>query len=359
MIAFSIIHLFFLPEPFYKLLTFLTYVVLISAGMVVWCLFVFFLWFLLQKKQQVNLCLEVENRGNIDTSMQMRVELGDLAKKVKVLWWVNNQRQQYKNIEQISFKEELITVSVKPVTSQAEQRSQEQKEEQKKKVKQPGVKEEAARKFGLVKSMAQALASISSALAAILPKPLKGPFRDFANRIQKTQSNASQILSEPDRLATSGRQMQANVKRLKNPSGISQTTKSSSAQSKSGNLQETRQIVSPVEMKVRQRVTQTIQVIETRLLNPAEKIIYRVVIRPKNPFSRLEGHYQIISQPLEYVDYPSYNEIQPQILRGVLHVKSLSVVQVVLFIFLCVFVLTVNFVLALMAAGWMRGFFPS
>ena len=349
--AFSTLSLFTLPAPFDRILVVLLYLIIISVAILVWCLFILLLWSLYTKNRQVAYMIEMENRGNVETPLQIKIEMGDLKKHVKPSWWLGSQRLKPKTIQQYSFKEEIIAA---PAAKETGKKSPEKKPEDKK----PGIKEKADQKFDLFKTMALAVASISSTLGTLLPGPLKGPFKDFADSIMKTQSRASQVMSQPDRLTNSGQQMKTNLKRLKNPAGARPTTKTSAAESRQETGKTSTQATIQTEQKVRHRITQNIQVFETRLLNPAERLIYRLVLRPNNPFPRLSGTFEITSQQLEYDDLPSYQEVLPVSLTGKLDIKPLHLGFVFLFFFASVFVLAANLGIALLAAGWLKGFIP-
>jgi hypothetical protein len=342
----------------WDILTILLYVVAISAAVMIWCLCVLLLWLLYQRKQEVSFTIQMENTGNVETPLQVKVDLGKLAKGVKVFWWTNNQRQRTKSIPLVSFVDEVLPPSAKPAPVVTPAPAQKKSEKQKKE--SPGVKDKAEEKFGMLKGVAYAVASISSGLATILPGPLKKPFKALATNIQRTQSNASQVMSEPERLATSGRQMKANVKRLKNPGGAPKPGQASSSQAAANPTVAASSVqqVGQVERRVRRKITRTIQVIETRLLNPAEKVIYRLVFRPNNPFARWAGPFAISSQQLEYDDFPSYNEIKPRLLEGNLEIRRMSAVFIVLFLFVCLFILVFNMWCSLALVQWLRGFLP-
>jgi hypothetical protein len=349
-----------LPFSLNDVLLVLLYVVTVSAAIIIWCLFVILLWSIYQRKRQASFLIEMENRGNVDTPLQFNIELGDLAKKVKASWWTDNKRQSPKSIQQVSFEEEIVPAESAPPSAAAPSPSNDKKKEEKKK-KTEETKKKAKEKAGVFKGILQAVASLSSGLAAILPGDLKKPFKALASSIQKTQSSATYVMSEPERLAASGKQMQANVRRLKNPTGPQYQKKpgqTTSAQAATGAKGATTPVAVQTTTKVRRRITKTIQLIETRLLNPAEKVVYKLILRPNNPFGRLSGLFSITSLPLEYDDFPSYNKIMPQSLTGNLEIKRISAGLIVLFVFTCLFILALTVGGAVAMAGWLRIFLP-
>jgi len=168
-------------------------------------------------------------------------------------------------------------------------------------------------------------------------------------------------MNEPDRLAATGRQVQSNVKRLKNPTGpyiqkLGKPASSSQTAAVGGATSSTAAV--PTAKKVRHIIIKTIQMVETRLLNPAEKIIYTLIFKPNNPFISINGAFTVLSQQLEYDDFPSYNEIKPQSLTGELEIRRVAAGFIVLFVIACFILLVFAVGASLLAAGWLKGFLP-
>ncbi len=157
-------------------------------------------WRLLQKRKQVSLPVYLENRSNLEAAFWLSARFGRLEKRFQPIWMDTERPLELKRVEK--------TVLVEPTP---------QKSKAKGKKSRPGdaLKTSARQKISVVRTIAGAIAGISSALAAVLPKSIKGPFQEVANTIRSGQNAANNAMEKPKQLAASGEQLKFSAGRLK------------------------------------------------------------------------------------------------------------------------------------------------
>ncbi|HEX2981250.1 MAG TPA: hypothetical protein VHO48_13355 [Anaerolineaceae bacterium] len=311
--------------------------VVVFLAVLFWAVCLFLAWRFLQKKQETIVPLRLSSASNLATVYQLRVELGDLRKKIKVACTANHRRLPVKTIQEI----QAITETLPAYPAKTTGTGAANKPDLRGNVKAAGQKAQEINTF------ANLIASICAGIAAILPGALKTPFRDIANTIRQGQQSVRDVTDEPERIAASARSVKGSVKRLEKTTGMpaasSQNSPADAAQA--------------AEPEIAQRiVTQAVQVIETYPVNPGESQVCRLAFQPRNPLRSYAGDYQIFSQPVELADFPSAGAIKAQSLTSALQVKAAPVIYSITAGVICVGILVFNTWWALLLIQWLLEF---
>lgn len=259
------------------------------VALVLWAGCAWRIWLHLRKKQQAVYPLRLISRSNCPAQYQMQIELGTLGKEVQAFWELQGKRLPGGNRKQYSYVQEAlpprqaIHSSSKPSKRPAALKNE---------------KKKAGQTVQKVSMIANLAASISGALAGLLPGAAKAPFRKFNDAIRGQQQKVSAAKAEVNHLQSSTRALSHDVKRLEEATGVKTDGMKASAESEP-----------LVEESGLRLVVTEIPVTETADIQPGESQICHLIIRPKNPLRSLQGSLMVSTQPVEKKEYPLYGAL--------------------------------------------------
>ncbi len=273
----------------------------VLAASALWIYLLLLGWRWLQRKFAQTLALKLSSQGNLAMPFQLRVELNGLEKKVRLVWLQDGEPLKFTTIQKTTYVDEVLPAS-QPKGKPAQKAK-------------PAKKNALGQEYQKVNKFANLLASIASTLAALLPGPLKGPLASFAGTIRKEQAALGQVKADKDRVTSSARMLDSNVKQLGNAAGKKKTVKP--------RAQESAEVSTGLpEGLSRRLIAQEIPVVFTRPLEPRESSQCKLVILPRAPFRGLSGDLLICALPVEQKESPAYGVLQDQALPGKVEIKA-------------------------------------
>ncbi len=312
---------------------------LIGCGLIVlaalgaWVYSMFLGWRGLQRKVQQTLALKLSSVSNLDTPFQLRVELNGLEKKVRLIWLQDGARLKWTTIQKATYIEEAL-----PAPSPKGKSAPRAKNPKKDAVMQ---------EYQKVNKFANLLASIASTLASLLPGTLKEPFAQFAASIRKEQQAVGKVKADKDRMTSSAKMLDNNVKQLGKQNGKKNGRAGADGAASGGS--------GVPETLSRRLIAHEIPVVFTRPLEPRETSRCSLIVQPRVPFRALSGDCRIASLPVEQKEYPAFGVLKDRVLRGRVELKAPTFIYMALFGLLCVVSLAVNSAWCLYVVQWLSG----
>ncbi len=306
----------------------------VLVALALWVLSMALGWRGLQRKCQQTLALKLSSESNLATPFQLRVEMNGLEKKVRLIWLQDGERLKFTIIQKATYIEEALPPVVAP-----------QKGKQPRQAK-PAKKSAIEQEYQKVSKFANLLASIASTLASLLPGSLKGPFANFAASIRKEQQAVGQVKADKDRVTSSAKMLDSNVKQLGSAAGKKKTTQPGAKEASGGGGGFS-------EGTSRRLIAHQIRVVFTRPLEPREISQCTLIIRPRAPFRDLTGDCQIAGLPVEAKEFPAFGVLKNQVLNGRVDIKAPASIYLALYGLLCAASLTANAVWCFYVVQWL------
>lgn len=287
-------------------------------------------WFGLRRKQQAAYSMQLGSESNLETAFELKVNLDGLEKKVIPFWLQDGRKLVPKTIKHYSYVEEVLPAPVpakKPFLKKKSSKAQDQ------------VKEG----YQKVNGIANLVANISGALASLLPGSLKKPFRAINDSIRQEQKSVSRVKGEADRVKSTTRSLDSNVKRLGKTTGVNPAVKSE-GEANSEKERGRRLVVSEVKM------------VETQAFQPGQTSTLTLILRPRNPLKLLVGKFLLTSRPVEVKEFPIYGRDPAQTLSGEVNIRRLPTIYLFLFAAFCAGALALNAWWGLLSIQWLLQF---
>ncbi len=313
---------------------------LIGCGLVILAALAIFIfsmvlgWRGLQRKCAQTLALKLSSQSNLPVSYRLRVELNGLEQKVRLVWRQDDQRLKFTTFQKTTYVEEALSAPKSP----AGKRKPKPK---------GGGKTAVEQEYQKVNKFANLLASIASTLASLLPGPLKGPFSSFAGTIRKEQAAVGQVKADKDRVTSSTKMLDSNIKQLGKVTGQQKNVQ------QPGGKEATGESAAFPEGLSRRLIAHSIPVVFTRPLEPQEISYCELQILPRLPFRSLSGDCQITSLPVEQKEFPAYGVLEQSALPGRVEIKAPAWFYPALYGLLGIASLTVNFTWCAYVVRWL------